>query len=208
MKPIMSKLSLGVTSIAMVFTMTAPSRIVQAQVVKTIYNTSFPSVIRVAIRQYNNPVGPILYVQTVGFQEYCEDVLPNEWIPSWSPESLRAGAIAIKMFAWYHTLHPVTKGGFTYDVDNTTNFQEFKYLSGRNATNKAVKDTWKVVFTPSKAEIEKLNYRAGIPNNPNWSFVGSETMAQWGSQYWGNVAKLKYTDILRKFYPGHVVKYV
>jgi len=174
--------------------------------IHTVYNTSMPSVIRVAIRPFNNPFGPIEYVQTVGFREYCEDVLPNEWMPSWNTESLRAGAIAIKMFAWYHTLHPVTTEGWTYDVDNTTNFQEYKYKSGRPRTDRVVRETWNLVYAPPSGEIRPLNYRAGFPHSPNWQFVGADLMAQWGSEYWSRIARLTYPQVLRLYYPGHTLR--
>ncbi len=174
----------------------------------TIANTAYPSVIRVAIREYNNPFGPILYVQTIGFQEYCEDVLPNEWYPSWNPQALRAGAIAVKMFAWYHTLHPVTDSGFTFDVDNTTNFQQFKYLSGHVETNQAVLDTWKTVYVPPSGEIKELSYRAGFPNQKNSMFLDSGTMSQWGSEYFAQTVKLPFLSILGLFYPNFVVRFV
>jgi len=64
-----------------------------------LYNVKLLVVIRVAIRAGNDPRGPILWVQTIGFQQYCTDVLPNEWIPSWDPQALEAGAMAVKMFA-------------------------------------------------------------------------------------------------------------
>lgn len=176
-----------------------------AQQVSTIYNTPVPSVIRVAIRAYNNPYGPIMWVQTVGFQEYCSDVLSNEWMSSWSPEALRAGAIAIKMFAWHHTLHPVTNAGWTYDVDNTTNYQEFKYMTGTSQTDQAVQDTWRIVYTPTNGEILPLDYRSGIPFNPNWMYVGSNIMSQWGSEYWASTAGMSYTSVLNLFYPGRFI---
>ena len=134
--------------------------------IQTIYNTAYPATIRVAIRANNNPSNPILYVQTVGFEEYCEDVLPNKWIPSW-PEALKAGAIAVKMFAWYYSLHPTTEQGFTYDVDNTTNFQTFKYLSGQYETDLAVQETWNMVYVPADGTIKQLDYRMGTPNSDN-----------------------------------------
>ena len=176
--------------------------------IHTIANTAYPSVIRVAIRAYNNPVGPILYVQTVGFQQYCADVLPNEWFPTWNPQALRAGAVAIKMFAWYHALHPVTVGGFTFDVDNTTNFQQFKYLSGRSNTDQAVKDTWKMVFVPPNGEIKELPYRAGFPNRANSAFLQSGIMSQWGSEYWAQTANLTFSSILGMYYPGFSLQFI
>ncbi|QQE81080.1 SpoIID/LytB domain-containing protein [Alicyclobacillus sp. SO9] len=174
-----------------------------AQTLKTIDNTKYPNRIRVAIRANNNPSGKILYVQTVSFKSYCKDVLPNEWMPGWNQNALRAGAIAVKMFGWYHTLHPVTESGKTFDVDNTTNFQEYKYKTATPATNRAVDATWNLVYVPANKEIKKLEYRAGIPNNPNWSFVGADLMSQWGSQYWGTTGKKKYLPILGLFYPKH-----
>ena len=41
--------------------------------------------------------------------DYCRDVLPNEWYASWystAPTSVRAGALVVKMYGWYHTYHP------------------------------------------------------------------------------------------------------
>ncbi len=167
--------------------------------VHTIYNTKMPSVIRVAVRENNDPRGRILWVQTLGFQEYCEDVLPNEWMPSWERESLRAGAMAIKMFGWFHSMHPVTIDGQTFDVDNTVNFQEFKYKSGTFETNQAIRELWPYAYTSSSGEIIELDYRAGIPRNPNWEYRGADRMAQWGSQYWA-ARRRTYLSILQFYY--------
>jgi len=175
---------------------------------QTITNTPYPAVVRVAIRGFNNPVAPIQYVQTVGFQEYCKDVLPNEWMADWNVESLRAGAIAVKMFAWYHTLHPTKAEGFTFDVDNTTNFQQFKYLSGQYITDKAVNDTWNMVYVPPDGSVSELEYRSGFPNSENRAFIGSGVMAQWGSEYWGRVAKLSFSAILNLYYPADTLRFI
>ncbi|MDI9260338.1 SpoIID/LytB domain-containing protein [Alicyclobacillus sendaiensis] len=175
---------------------------------QTIFNTPYPAVIRVAIRAYNNPTAPILYVQTLGFEEYCEDVLPNEWIPSWNEEALKAGAIAVKMFAWYWTLHPRTENGWTYDVDNTTNYQTFKYLSGQYKTDLAVQQTWNMVFVPPDGAIKPLQYRQGSAHRPGYAYIGTYIMSQWGTEYWAKVAKLPFTQILSLFYPGYQVRWV
>jgi peptidoglycan hydrolase-like amidase len=185
----------------------SPTPLATAQI-HTVANTAYPSVIRVAVRAYNNPVGPILYVQTLGFQEYCKDVLPNEWFPSWNPEALKAGAIAVKMFAWHHTLHPVTQEGFTFDVDNTANYQQFKYLSGQFMTDQAVGQTWNIVYVPPTDEIRELSYRSGFPNRENRAFLGSDVMSQWGSQYWASVTKIRFLDILNLYYPAFTARYV
>ncbi len=158
-----------------------------AQVYK-IGSTGFPSTIRVAIRQTNafgepDPRGPILYVQTVSFDTYCRDVLPNEWFPSWPSSSLQAGAIAVKMFGWYHHLHPVTVGGFTFDVDNTVNFQTYREQSEQVTTDQAYYATRPLAYVRPSLNIQELNYRSGYQGSPNWQYRNAQKMAQWGSDY-------------------------
>jgi peptidoglycan hydrolase-like amidase len=185
-------LALGVTAASGV----ALATTVQAQTIQQ----GEPAVIRVAIRAYNNPWGPILWVQTVGFQDYCANVLPNEWFPSWSPQALQAGAMAVKMFGWYHTQHPVTVDGFTFDVDNTTNFQEYKFLSGLPSTDQAVAAIWPYAYVGAQGQVYELPYRSGLPNEANWEFAASGKMAQWGSQYLAQ-SGFSYLRILRFYYP-------
>ncbi|WP_328702620.1 SpoIID/LytB domain-containing protein [Alicyclobacillus suci] len=194
-------LSVAGTSVAALTVGAMPQAKAQQQ---TIWNTSVPSVMRVAIRENNpsgepDPRGRIIYVQSVPFLEYCEDVLPNEWFPSWNPESLKAGAMAIKMFAWYHHLHPVTIDGFTFDVDNTTNFQHFRYLSAQPTTNAAFDAIQNQAYADNGGQIIELNYRAGIENDPNWQYRNAQKMAQWGSQYWAERGQT-FQQILQFYY--------
>jgi peptidoglycan hydrolase-like amidase len=198
----MKKLTFGMLLSAAVCSFAVPVP-AQAQV-QTVYNTPEPSVIRVAIRSMNpsgesDPRGRILWVQTVPFIQYCQDVLPNEWMPSWDLDSLMAGAMAIKMFAWYHHLHPVTIDGFTFDVDNTVNFQAFRYLSRQPETNRAVYSMQRFAYTKPNGEIIELNYRAGIRNSPNYQYRNAQKMAQWGSQFWAERGRT-YLQILQFYY--------
>lgn len=175
-----------------------------AQAAQTVDNTQTPSTIRVAIRSENpsgepDPRGKIIWVQTVPFKQYVEDCLPNEWMPSWDLESLKAGAMAIKMFAWYHHLHPVTIDGFNFDVDNTTNFQSFRYLSRQPETNRAINQIYSYAYVKPNGEIIELNYRAGIRNSPNWQYRNAQKMAQWGSEYWAKEGRT-YLQILQFYY--------
>jgi len=176
----------------------------------TIYNTSPPSTIRVAIRSENpsgeaDPRGRIIWVQTVPFEEYVQDVLPNEWVPSWNQEALKAGAMAIKMFAWYHHLHPVTIDGFTFDVDNTVNFQTYRTLSRQSDTDRAVFAVWRRTYVKQDGGIIELNYRAGYENNPNWQYRNAQKMAQWGSEYWATRGR-DYVQILQFYYMDRVLR--
>ena len=40
-------------------------------------------------------------IDTVPFQNYVKNVVPNESIPSWGGQSLRSGAMAAKTYAWW-----------------------------------------------------------------------------------------------------------
>lgn len=173
---------------------------------KTIYNSPYPSVIRVAIRESPpsgepNPWGRILYVTEIPFDEYVLDSLPHEWGPGWGAPSLEAGAIAVKMFAWYKTLNPTTLDGWTYDVDNTTNFQTYLPGNRYEATNLAHQRTRNIAYALPDGEIVELNYRAGYQGGPNWEYRNANMMSQWGSQYW---AEQGYTplQILQWYYEG------
>ena len=61
-------------------------------------------------------------VQTVDFESYVKVVMAAEWPLDWPIESLRAGAVAIKQYAWYYTMNyrGGTGTGGCYDVrDNS-----------------------------------------------------------------------------------------
>lgn len=169
-------------------------------------SAGFPSVIRVAIRENNpwgepDPRGRIIYVQTVNFDQYCRDVLPNEWYPNWPIAALEAGAIAVKMFGWYHRLHPVTVGGFTFDVDNTVNFQTYLEQSEQDATDRAYYVTRRLAYVPPDLEIQELNYRAGYAGSPNWQYRNAGKMAQWGTEYLAEQGRTP-LQILQFYYTG------
>src|SRR5688500_19819906 len=44
-------------------------------------------------------------VDVVDFATYTRNVLSREWISSWTTESLRAGALAVKHYAWRSEEH-------------------------------------------------------------------------------------------------------
>jgi M6 family metalloprotease-like protein len=52
-------------------------------------------------------------IDTVDFQLYVRRVLPHEWIAEWPIESLKAGAMAVKSYAWYW----IDQGGRHADAD-------------------------------------------------------------------------------------------
>jgi peptidoglycan hydrolase-like amidase len=173
---------------------------------KTVYNTTYPTSVRVAIREARpngepNPRGRILYVKSVPFDSYVQDSLPNEWIPSWRPESLRAGAMAVKMFAWYKVLHPIKIDGWEFDLDNSTNFQTYREGNRFTDTNNAHWAIRNMAYTLPDGTIVELNYRAGYQGGPNWEYRNAQMMSQWGSQYWAAQGR-RYLEILQWYYQG------
>jgi hypothetical protein len=85
-------------------------------------------------------------VQTVDFETYVKVVMPAEWPPAWSMETLRAGAVAIKQYAWYYAMH--WRGGSgtggCYDVVDNNNDQVYLPETYTPAAShiQAVESTW------------------------------------------------------------------
>lgn len=176
---------------------------------KTIYDAPYPKVIRVAIRESRpngepNPRGRILYVKVVNFDTYVENSLPNEWVPSWEQESLQAGAMAVKMFAWYKVLHPMKLDGWEFDLDNTTNFQTYREGNKFGKTDDAHSRVRNLAYTMPDGTIVELNYRAGYQGGPNWEYRNANMMSQWGSQYWAEEGR-NMLGILQWFYQGRTL---
>ena len=176
---------------------------------KTVYNSPYPTTIRVAIREARpdgdpNPRGRIIYVKWVPFDTYVINSLPNEWVPAWHQESLQAGAMAVKMFAWYKVLHPTKLDGWEFDVDNTTNFQTYREGNRFDDTDTAHGRVRNLAFTQPDGTIVELNYRAGYENSPNWQYRNANMMAQWGSQYWAQQGK-NMLEILQWYYQGRTL---
>lgn len=203
MRRLLSALVCGLLTVGFLLTSSAPA---QAQ---KVWDTPLPRIVRVAIRESPpggapDPRGRIIWVKTVLFQDYIKNVLPVEWYPSWHPEALKAGAIAVKMFAWYHDLNPVTMDGFTFDVDNSTNFQVYREGHRANTTDLAVDQTLYRAYVQSDGTIFELNYRAGKKDDPNWQYRNAQKMSQWGSEYWAARGKTD-LEILQFYYLGRIL---
>jgi peptidoglycan hydrolase-like amidase len=175
----------------------------------TIYQTPYPTSVRVAIREARpsgepNPRGRIIYVKTVNFDDYVVNSLPNEWMPGWLEDSLQSGAMTVKMFAWYKVLHPVTIDGWDFDLDNTTNFQTYREGNRFAATDEAHSRVRDLAFTLPDGTIAELNYRAGYENDANWQYRNANMLAQWGSQYWAEQG-FNMLRILEWYYQGRAL---
>jgi hypothetical protein len=163
-----------------------------------------------SIRVYRVQLGR---VDTVDFKFYVKHVLPSEWLPSWNVNSLRAGAVAAKTFAWYQLIVPKypTRG---YDVRDDTSDQVYNPNLSYASTDAAVDFTWNTTLTRNGAIFES-QFCAGAYNASKTAgqcnelygsnFPLGNYMSQWGSQYLA--ANLGYTwpQILTFYYNNVVV---
>jgi uncharacterized repeat protein (TIGR01451 family) len=124
-------------------------------------------------------------VEVVNFKDYVKNVLPNEWIPSWDMNALKAGAMAVKTYAWYWTIHQKYPGQ-NYDVKDSTADQVYVPGTSSPRTNQAVEETWNWVMTKT-GEIFQAQYDSGTAGSPDPLYPGR--MSQWGTQYWAETGK-------------------
>ncbi len=107
-------------------------------------------------------------VETVDFRAYVKNVLSREWISSWTTESLRSGAVAVKSYAWYQVLHwrgYVNEAGECFDVFDSTRDQHYDPSKPTYASMaSAVDATWTTVALKS-GRIFPTYYNAGAASD-------------------------------------------
>ncbi|QKW33454.1 peptidase inhibitor family I36 protein [Actinomadura sp. NAK00032] len=142
-------------------------------------------------------------VDRVSFKTYVKNVLPNEWVPSWPKESLKAGAMAVKSYGWYWALHSTrkTSDGRCFDVYDTTSSQVYKPGSATAATSSAVDAMWGTRMTRS-GKILQAHYCSTTTACGGW--VTGDWMSQYGSRDKAN-AGWGYARILKAYYSGIVL---
>lgn len=132
-------------------------------------------------------------VETIDFKEYVKHVLPNEWIPTWPRESLRAGAMAAKMYAWSY----IAVGGKWDDADvyDSTCDQVYNPAVEYQSTNNAVDHTWNWRLTwQDDGSLVRAFYRAHEYQCPM-----EDCMGQWDS-YDDALDRYSWDEILFKYY--------
>ncbi len=152
------------------------------------------------------------YIQTVDFKTYVKVVMPAEWSPAWFPEVLRAGAVAIKQYAWYYTMHShgyaIIGIGGCADVRDNTYDQIYtpEYYTARIAAShiQAVDSTWGESILKNGAFI-LTGYRTGT-----WVVCGADADGYhlWQRSAYNCAADGKLgEDILNIYYgPGLVLQ--
>ena len=150
--------------------------------------TSIPTTIRV-LRVATGQI------EEVEFKSYVKNVLPNEWFASWEMDALKAGAMAVKTYAWYWTMHQKYPGE-NYDVKDTTADQVYKPGTSHSQTDKAVDETWDYIMTKEGATFQ-AQYDSGTQGSSDPKNLGR--MSQWGTQYWAEKGK-NWQSILHYYY--------
>jgi hypothetical protein len=156
------------------------------------------------IRVYRAATGA---VDTVDFRAYVKNVLSREWISSWTTESLRAGALAVKNYAWYYVVHwrgYVSAAGQCFHVFDTTRDQHYDPSRPTYASMAAAVDaTWGTLATKN-GRLFATYYNAGGWNEPCGANANGWQMFQWGSQGCGLIGKSA-AEIMAIYYWGSVV---
>src|SRR5580765_4670846 len=134
-------------------------------------NVNPPSCIRVAITDDpEHGSTNIIDYKTVSLSDYIADVLPNEWSQGAQfdayPESLKAGALAIKTYVWWRTLFP---HGSNFDVYDSTADQVYKEntRSTNSAYTGALTATADVAMSQDDGTIFQAQYWNGIVDVAN-----------------------------------------
>lgn len=143
-------------------------------------------------------------VDTVDFRTYVKNVLSREWISSWTTESLRAGALAVKNYAWYQVLHYrgyVTADGACFDVFDSTRDQHYDPSRPTYASMAAAVDaTWGTLALKA-GRVFPTYYNAGAAGEACGANVNGWRMYQWGSQACG-LAGRSAAQIMAIYYTG------
>jgi hypothetical protein len=147
-------------------------------------------------------------VDTVDFRAYAKNVLSREWISSWTTESLRSGALAVRNYAWYHVLHwrgGTNADGECFDVRDDTWDQVYDPTKPTYSTAAAAVDhTWSWLVHKGGA-IFPTYYNAGAVNEPCGANANGWKAYQWGTQACGLAGKSAAQIILTYYYPGVTV---
>ena len=132
-------------------------------------------------------LGATRTIVTVPFATYVENVLPNEWIASWDGDALKAGAVAVKSYAWYWVTH---FGGYLdgdpancFDVTDDQDFQVYQANSALARTTAVVQQTWPVAARVG-GKIVQTFYRSYLHSSSEscGAYADGITMSQYGTQ--------------------------
>jgi hypothetical protein len=146
-------------------------------------------------------------VDTVDFRTYVKNVLSREWISSWTTESLRSGALAVKNYAWYQVIHwrgYVNAAGRCFDVFDSTRDQHYDPSRPTYASMAAAVDATWGTLAHRAGRIFPTYYNAGAAGEACGANANGWQMFQWGTQACG-LAGRSAAQILATYYAGVTV---
>lgn len=147
-------------------------------------------------------------VETVDFRAYTKNVLSREWIGSWTAESLRSGALAVKHYAWYQVLHwrgGVNTAGECFDLRDDTYDQVYDPSKPTWSTAAAAVDATWTTRVHKNGAIFPTYYNAGAAGEACGANANGWKMWQWGTQGCGLAGKTAAEIVLTYYYPGVTV---
>ncbi len=144
---------------------------------------------------------PVLSVEELPLDEYVKNVLPNEWLASWPQDSLRAGAMAVKHFAWYKILTRVRHAETGADVLDNTCDQYYAPNSRHASTDAAVDATWPYVMRQN-GQVFAIFY-LNLPERCTSSLY-QPCMPQWGTKYDADAGR-DWQWMLYQYYAPHEI---
>lgn len=154
------------------------------------------------IRVFRHATGD---VDTVNFKPYTKNVLSREWIGSWTAESLRSGALAVKHYAWYQVLHwrgGTNADGECFDIRDDTVDQVYDPSQPVWTTAAAaVNATW-TTRVLKNGQIFPTYYNAGSAGEPCGANANGWKMYQWGTQACGLDGRTAAQIVLTYYYPN------
>ena len=166
--------------------------------------------VRVLVRTPNSDT---VTISSVPFLTYVQNVLPNEWPATFDGDARKAGAVAVKTYAWYWMSH---FGGYVggdpsqcFDVTDDQDFQVYKAASALTATNSSISQTWPV-FARKSGQVFQTQFRdtlTGSRTETCGAGADGTMLSQYGSQncndpdlgHGGSTAN-KYNVILQRYY--------
>lgn len=158
-----------------------------------------PAAMPASVRVYRTDTGT---VEVVPFREYLKHVLPCEWIPTWGTASLRAGAMAVKSYAWFWVSRGGKQVALGADVKDNTEDQVYDPNISYSSTDAAVDATYQYSMTMSgnlfQAQYCAGSYMADPSGDCPW---GGPYMTQWGSSWYADHGRT-WSWILQFYYPG------
>src|SRR5687767_4060408 len=157
------------------------------------------------IRVYRTATGA---VDTVDFRTYVKNVLSREWISSWTTESLRSGALAVKTYAWYQVLHwrgGTNEDGECFDIRDDTYDQVYDPGKPTYTTAAAAVDATWTTRVLKNGSIFPTYYNAGAAGESCGANKNGWKIYQWGTQACGLAGKTAAQIMLTYYYPGVTV---